>query len=570
LNGNQNIVDDNGIFNPSLSGAGSFDITYSVTEGSCTDIEPITITVVALPELGPISNLTLCANSPILDLTDVVPQNNVVFCFSPDELIVDGLFDPSEEGVGNYSLTAKLTNESNCTSELQFTIVVVEAFTAAGDPALSICTGGTPTLGAELTNGTGPFTYSWSNSGLLDDANSSTPSLNPGELQATTEFVATIVDDNDCIATATQTVNVSQQPSALVLSQSPICADEQSCLSAAYEGGVEPAIYNWSGGNIQSTDECDYLTDPITEATEFNLTLSFEADTYCNSVNEELNVIISSTPNPQVQNLPTTVCQGQQVVLFADNIISGSEVTWLVSPISAIEESSPSGQVFVLNISEDFNGDELSVSVQERYPSPSTCVWTNTFDVDVSNQIAAEPAEIFYSPINDVLVYNDSEPDCYQWGYFDSIPAPGDPSFVIIPGQTYQSFVPVVYDPDITYWCQAWYGDCNASASCANMSIRSSTVDSPLPIYSPEFLLYPNPNSGNFRLQMNNLFPEQEYELRVINALGQVISVQNFETYSKEAQVTVDLGEIASGLYHLGVYRNSQLEKMTPFIVDNQ
>ena len=570
IGGNQNIVSDLGVFNPSLSGAGTFEISYTVGEGSCTITESVDIVVLSLPTLDAIPNQTLCENSPTLNLNDLVSQSDVLFYDDANELFTAGVFDAGILGVGVFTVTAELTNSSGCTSEQSFNIQVFDAFTAAGDPALSICTGGTPTLGLELTNGNVPFTYEWSNGNLLNNANSSTPTLQSGEIQVTTAFNVTITDGNDCVTSAVQTVNVFQQPNQLAISQSPICVGESSCLSVQFLGGVQPATYNWSGGAIQSTLGCDFTTDPITEPTIFNLNLSFPGNTYCNSQSEEINVVLSSTPNPQIQNLPSSVCKGQQLVLFADNIINGSVVSWQVNPLTAVEESSSQGQVYILNVADDFLGDSFQVSVKEEYPSPSTCDWTNVFDIDISSQVAAAPAEIFYSPVNDVLVYNDSGPDCYQWGFFDSIPAPGDPNFIAIPGQTFQSYVPVQYDPDITYWCQAWYGDCGSSPVCANMSIRSTVVNSALPVYSPEFLLYPNPNQGSFRLDVNNLFPNQEYEIKISNAVGQVLEVQSFMTLSKEVHLYLELGNIASGFYHLGIYRNDGLEMIKAFVIDNQ
>jgi hypothetical protein len=62
------------------------------------------------------------------------------------------------------------------------------------------------------------------------------------------------------------------------------------------------------------------------------------------------------------------------------------------------------------------------------------------------------------------------------------------------------------------------------------------------------FVLYPNPSQGNFTITMNDLFQEN-YELRMINSLGEVVYTQRGIS---ESVVPVN-ANLANGIYTLSL-----------------
>ena len=91
----------NGKFNPSVAGPGDHKISYEITDSNgCTDSDEITVTVVLPPEasINPVS--TMFVNDPAVTLT-AIPSGGIW----TGNGVSDGVFDPSEAGVGEHIVT---------------------------------------------------------------------------------------------------------------------------------------------------------------------------------------------------------------------------------------------------------------------------------------------------------------------------------------------------------------------------------------------------------------------------------------------------------------------------------
>jgi hypothetical protein len=138
---------------------------------------------------------------------------------------------------GNYTLT--VTDNNSCTATALATVNNVGSLPVTVSSTNILCNGSNSgTASVNVTGGTAPFTYNWSNG-------SSTASIN--NLMAGT-YTVTVTDGNGCSATASQTVT---EPTALqvnVTSTNTLCGTTNGSIAAAASGGTGNYSYFWSNG----------------------------------------------------------------------------------------------------------------------------------------------------------------------------------------------------------------------------------------------------------------------------------------------------------------------------------
>jgi hypothetical protein len=77
--------------------------------------------------------------------------------------------------------------------------------------------------------------------------------------------------------------------------------------------------------------------------------------------------------------------------------------------------------------------------------------------------------------------------------------------------------------------------------------------------------LYPNPNSGNFTLEMNSLVP-QNINIKITNALGMTVYSENGLTFSGKLMKSINLNNVPAGVYYMSI-RNSGKNIVQKFLV---
>ncbi|MBI2269343.1 MAG: SBBP repeat-containing protein [Bacteroidetes bacterium] len=149
---------------------------------------------------------------------------------------------------GNYSVQLTLTTTCKKDSLIKTSYITVTScggITALATGA-SICSGACATVSASGSNGTLPYTYSWSNS-------ATTQNINPCP-SSTTAYTVTITDagGNTAISTAAVTVNASVAITAAPTNITCNAGTDGSVI-ANPGGGTSPYTYNWSNGQTTQT-----------------------------------------------------------------------------------------------------------------------------------------------------------------------------------------------------------------------------------------------------------------------------------------------------------------------------
>lgn len=279
----------NGTFDPAVSGAGTFTITYTIA-GACggTDTETITVNT-ANPVINAVN--PLCLNSAPITLTA-----NSVGTWSGNGITnaSNGTFDPSVAGVGTHTITLTVGNPCPGTATTTITVNALPNVSAGND--VSFCAGGSVNLSAS-----GASSYSWSPSTGLSSTTISNPSANPS---STTTYTVTGTDANGCQFSDDVVVTVNSLPNVSGGNNAIFCAGSSTQLNAS--GAVS---YSWSPSTgLSSTTIANPTASPGATTTYTVVGTDANGCTSSSSVTVNVSSInATATANPSAGTAPLTV-----------------------------------------------------------------------------------------------------------------------------------------------------------------------------------------------------------------------------------------------------------------------
>lgn len=293
-----------GEFDPALSGAGSFLITYTIS-GSCSGTDTTIITVTAPPTVNINAAGPYCLNAGSVNLTaDVLggtwSGNGIT---DPS----NGTFDPATAGVGIHTIT--YVTSGSCPGTATATITVNDLPNVNAGTDASVCPGDTTTL-----NATGALNYVWTPTTGLSSSTIANPDAFP---VSTTTYTVTGTDINNCSASDDVTVNVYAQPVVTVTSPVNVCEGDSTQLSAS---GL--TNYSWTpSSDLSASNISNPYASPTTNTT---YTVSgTDANGCFASATVAVNVI---SPNASFTSTPTEGLLPLDVV-FTDNS-TGTSFSW--------------------------------------------------------------------------------------------------------------------------------------------------------------------------------------------------------------------------------------------------
>jgi gliding motility-associated-like protein len=294
--------------------------TYTLTgsNGICTTVTAITITVSPVPTLTAIASPTaICPGNP----ASLMATGANSYTWQPGSL-PGGTVTVNPLITTLYTVTG--TNGFGCTGSRTLNLLVnpKPTIVALATPTV-VCAGGTVALTA-----TGGIGYTWTPGNLTGSLVVITPT-------ATTVYTVTGISSAGCTNTAAVTVSVNSRP-IVTASASPvtICAGSSSTLSA---GGA--LFYAWSNSAIGAVT----IVSP-TITTTYTVT-----GTGANGCSNTATVTVNVNPTPTItaSASPTAICVGNQAVLSPSG---ATTYTWLPGPLTGpnVTVSPSSSQVYTV------------------------------------------------------------------------------------------------------------------------------------------------------------------------------------------------------------------------------
>lgn len=178
--------------------------------------------------------------------------------------------DITNVAVGNYTLVA--TDDAGCTATISAAVTKVPIFVMTPDVNNVSCYGAADgSIGLTLADGSGSYSYSWSN----NETTNNISNLAPGT------YIVTVTDNNtQCMLSDTLTVTEPDSLSVITTSVKDDCNNTPAGeASAIVTGGITPYSYNWSNNGTAAT---------VTGLTEGTYTVIVTDANSCQSTRSQL------------------------------------------------------------------------------------------------------------------------------------------------------------------------------------------------------------------------------------------------------------------------------------------
>ena len=243
---------------PDQLAAGDYDVVITDANG-CTFTTSTTVENPNPPVISFTSTDVNCfaGADGSVDLT--VTGGSQPYNFQWSDPSLNGIGDHNTLTAGNYVVT--VIDRDNCTAELSFSITEPAAALTITQAGLvqATCGNANGSIDIDITGGTAPYTFLWSNGATTEDNTNLTPGV----------YSPTVTDANGC--TATQDFNVSE-PNALQITD--VASTDVSCnggsdglIDVSTAGGSTPYIFSWDSG--AGTEDISNLP-----AGDYNLTIT--------------------------------------------------------------------------------------------------------------------------------------------------------------------------------------------------------------------------------------------------------------------------------------------------------
>jgi hypothetical protein len=378
---------------------------------------------------------------------------------------------------------------------------------------ISITCGQSATVSATVTGGTAPYSYLWS----TGDTTQSVSNVSPGR------YFVFVTDSRGCGTIAIAKVSTPADLQVAGTVSHPVCYQSSNgSIQLQVTGGTAPYTYNWNTG-----------------ATTGDLT-GIGAGQYSVIVTDRdgcsfTDNFILSDPEPLTVDLgeDRTLCNGQSLVLAP--IVTGPQTAFSWTGPDSFKAVSPEITVdkagtYHLAIT-DSKGcratDEINISVK---------------DVDISSEIFVS-TEVFTGDTVVIANISNPAPDSMEWLIEDS------DSLRLVEMDEHYARVIFYYPGHYTIGFRAYKGDCFQEVRKTVTAIkpgeaRDDTFGESL---IEKFFVYPNPNDGNFHVNIE-LNRTSAIRLRIINAGTGYIAGDKKYNGQKEYDIPYNMA-IPAGVY---------------------
>lgn len=288
--------------------------TLLATAGSCSASTTATVVI------NPLPNPVINSNSPVCVGTDINLTGNGgtnYSWFGPNGFnssAQNPTITPSTvQNTGTYTLV--VADANSCVNFTTANVIVnpQPIVAAAGS---TVCENAAASLSAN-----GGSSYSWSGPGGFTSTLQN-PQILGTTLAAAGQYTVIITDINTCTNTAVASIGVNPAPTPSIVTNSPICLNNNLNLSAT--GGVS---YSWSGPNAYSSTS----QNPVIVANNVNVSGNYQVtvtDINGCTATTNTNVVINPLPLPVITSGPNKGCAPLCVQFTVTSSPAAASANW--------------------------------------------------------------------------------------------------------------------------------------------------------------------------------------------------------------------------------------------------
>lgn len=580
-------ITSTGIFDPSISGAGSHPVTHTVTSGTCSSSSTTNILVSATPNSTINAVAPLCTNATPIQITSATAGGT----YSGGSYITgSGIFDPSIAGNGTHTISYSVTVGA-CTSTSNLSIVV----NAAPTPTFTtlnpiLCSADPNTLIAA-----NPAGGSYSGNPYITIGGIFDPSLSGAGIYP----IIYSVTANGCTATISNTVTVNASPDATftVPSGNTMCSsDGPTTFSPVTSGGT------WSGGAYISA--AGIFTPSLAGAGIHAITYTV-TNGGCSDTHTE-NISVSAAPSVNILS-PTNMClMDGTTLLFAntpggvwtgnsayisgaglfDAIIAGPGSHLVVYTVYGgngcagfdstfmVVNANPDATInYPGTVCENAGIQTLTSVTAGGNWSGGAYVNNNLFDplvagpgnhIVIHNVTSAQgcsssdtmvitvnplPTASYTNQNNGLLSYLTDQSinaTSWSWDFGDGSPTDNNQN-------------PTHNFPDNgTYYVRLIVGNACGTDTIIKQIYVNKALSTEESNADTHVILYPNPAKDNLTIMLENPW-NGDLVLNIIDMSGKTVRNAQFSKIGESAEMNISISDLATGVYTISINHNGNL-----------
>ncbi|HTA83822.1 MAG TPA: T9SS type A sorting domain-containing protein [Bacteroidia bacterium] len=450
---------------------------------------------------------------------------------------------------GTYQVI--VTDAGGCTAILSVTVSQPSALSMTATTTNASCLASNGSAGITVNGGTSPYVYSWNNAATTTSA--TMPGIAAGA------YPVVVTDNSGCKDSITVIVNNTGGPLVTIASiTNTECGNStQGALTISNSGGTTPYTYLWSNGaststlsNISAGSYYVTLTDKNgckgidTATVQDNAPLGVPICMVTVDTNQKNLIIWNRTGESKIQsyNVYRKVSTGTSY-----NLIGNVCATSLTEFFDSVANSQLISYTYELS--------EIDSCGKESPLSPSL----NTIHLSVYPNVGSNSIKLVWDLYigsfgNYYYIYRDTVQGKYT--LYDSVPN----TSVIWNDKN------PLKTKDTVRYCVGIKGPqiCNPTARALSINYNASKSNTGTVLFNPVGIqeieaenssleVYPNPTNGEIELSINLANGRQNVDIKIFNALGEVLQTGEYTTVSGKLKKQLTLSSYSKGVYFVRV-----------------
>ncbi|MCB0482759.1 MAG: T9SS type A sorting domain-containing protein, partial [Flavobacteriales bacterium] len=319
------------------------------------------------------------------------------------------------------------------------------------------------------------------------------------------------------------------QPDAVALpGDTNLCPDASTSFDASITNGV---TYKWSSGDTTAN-----IT--VTKPAKYGVLVTDK----WNCVTKD-TVDVTYSERATVSPKSATICEGKTIPM-GGHISTGPSITYKWAGF--LLAGSETGDNILLDYDAVNDNDTIYMTLTHR-----GCVTTDT---SVVKRIK-NPTAVYTHDTNGLafnVKTNTSTGNVHWWDFGD-----GDTSVFPLPRHLYAAAGTYT----VTYKNSNICGEATSAKEITLILLGLNENE-----IGNNFVLFPNPNNGNFNIHMDNAHGAA-VSIEVIDITGKIIHSENYGSIATELNKEVNLNNLNAGMYMLNLRANDKMETIR-FIVE--